>query len=603
MAYKTTTISKMMQGIDRRQIYLPAIQRKFVWKIEQIPRLMDSIMHGYPFGTFLFWKIEKLDGVNEHEYALYEFIRSYDESIDDNNKLVKLPLEVTKDDPEATITAVLDGQQRLTSLCIVLNGGIKVKTRGNGRNHVTYVTKDLYFDLRTPVYVSAEQNVTGIDEKYNEDNDEDEENGVVTRIKAFEFLTQAEADSQNASGEHFWYRVKDVMGYPDVVSLTTKIRQWDDISAGNLIKLFQKIKNEELINYFEIDDRTSMDEVLDIFVRVNSAGTVLSKTDLLFSTVVATWGHGREEFDELLKQINGIGNHYDFKNDFLLRVSLYIMNLPTALKVEWLTQPNVKKIKDDWEKIKAAIVDTVYLLDKLGFNGENIYSYNAIVPVVYYRYWFGQDAFADDAVNFEIRKYIVLAHLNQIFGRSTNSALSLIRSEIDKHIRAKEKFHLSWLQAIKFTGAVTLTCSRETIEKWFDDFEKGPQTFMVLSLLYPDLRYGQVSFHQDHMHPYAEFNNEKVLMGLALPGGATMTRDKIKAWKHQRNTLANLQLLEGGENQSKNDISLKKWLSIPKNEKAAKYLPESISLDLENFDEFLEERRKLMIAELEKILL
>ena len=50
-------------------------------------------------------------------------------------------------------------------------------------------------------------------------------------------------------------------------------------------------------------------------------------------------------------------------------------------------------------------------------------------------------------------------------------------------------------------------------------------------------------------------------------------------------------------------ISLKKWLSIPKNEKAAKYLPESISLDLENFDEFLEERRKLMIAELEKILL
>ena len=222
---------------------------------------------------------------------------------------------------------------------------------------------------------------------------------------------------------------------------------------------------------------------------------------------------------------------------------------------------------------------------------------------MYYRYWFGQDAFADDAVNFEIRKYIVLAHLNQIFGRSTNSALSLIRSEIDKHIRAKEKFHLSWLQAIKFTGAVTLTCSRETIEKWFDDFEKGPQTFMVLSLLYPDLRYGQVSFHQDHMHPYAEFNNEKVLMGLALPGGATMTRDKIKAWKHQRNTLANLQLLEGGENQSKNDISLKKWLSIPKNEKAAKYLPESISLDLENFDEFLEERRKLMIAELEKILL
>ena len=80
MGYKTTTIAKMMDGIEKRQIYLPAIQRKYVWKVEQIAVLMDSIMHDYPFGTFLFWRVEK-EIVNKNNYVLYEFVNSYDERI------------------------------------------------------------------------------------------------------------------------------------------------------------------------------------------------------------------------------------------------------------------------------------------------------------------------------------------------------------------------------------------------------------------------------------------------------------------------------------------------------------------------------------------
>ena len=58
MPYEEDTIASVVDLIDHKKIYLPAIQRKFVWGEEQITKLMDSIMKGYPFGTFLFFCIQ-----------------------------------------------------------------------------------------------------------------------------------------------------------------------------------------------------------------------------------------------------------------------------------------------------------------------------------------------------------------------------------------------------------------------------------------------------------------------------------------------------------------------------------------------------------------
>ena len=82
-----------------------------------------------------------------------------------------------------------------------------------------------------------------------------------------------------------------------------------------------------------------------------------------------------------------------------------------------------------------------------------------------------------------------------------------------------------------------------------------------------------------------------------------MSTEKIDLWRHQRNTLANLQLLEGRENESKNDEPLEDWLKISTNKENVAYLPENIDYSLSNFDEFLKERKKLMLAQLKKILL
>ena len=60
MSYQTPLkISQVIRDIDAKKYYLPSIQREFVWGTEQIEKLFDSIMRGYPINSFLFWKVNK----------------------------------------------------------------------------------------------------------------------------------------------------------------------------------------------------------------------------------------------------------------------------------------------------------------------------------------------------------------------------------------------------------------------------------------------------------------------------------------------------------------------------------------------------------------
>ena len=57
-------VAKILEGIHSSQYVLPAIQREFVWKPDQIEKLFDSLMRGYPIGAFLFWKVDGMLGLN-----------------------------------------------------------------------------------------------------------------------------------------------------------------------------------------------------------------------------------------------------------------------------------------------------------------------------------------------------------------------------------------------------------------------------------------------------------------------------------------------------------------------------------------------------------
>ena len=76
MGYEKTTIAKIIDDIFYRKMYLPAIQRKYVWSDNQIIKLMVSLMRGYPIGTFLFWKVSK-GVVTDKGYSMYDFIQDF----------------------------------------------------------------------------------------------------------------------------------------------------------------------------------------------------------------------------------------------------------------------------------------------------------------------------------------------------------------------------------------------------------------------------------------------------------------------------------------------------------------------------------------------
>ncbi|MDC4598265.1 DUF262 domain-containing protein, partial [Acinetobacter baumannii] len=156
------SINELLLKVQEDKYILPAIQREFVWKPDQICQLFDSIMQGYPFGTFLFWNIEKQ---NIDKYKFYKFMMNYDEKYNQY-------CEYYEDIPQEQHIAVLDGQQRITSLNIGLRG--------------SYTNR---FGKETYLYL----NVFGLP---NTDNN---------TVYDFKFLTDEQASLKDL--ENYWVRV------------------------------------------------------------------------------------------------------------------------------------------------------------------------------------------------------------------------------------------------------------------------------------------------------------------------------------------------------------------------------------------------------------
>src|SRR5690606_582922 len=101
----------------------------------------DSIMRDYPISTFLFWQVER-DRINEFQF--YEFLRHYHERDATHNPKASLA-------NDEDVVAILDGQQRLTSLYIGLKGTYAEKVKGKRwDSNKAFPKKKLYLNLLPP---------------------------------------------------------------------------------------------------------------------------------------------------------------------------------------------------------------------------------------------------------------------------------------------------------------------------------------------------------------------------------------------------------------------------------------------------------------------
>ena len=254
--------------------FVPDIQRSYVWlqnpREKKIEQLFDSLMRGYPIGSFLFWRLKKDDIETDNSdaespsgklnFQLYKFIENYDVEDSHNEKILITQIK------DENLHIVLDGQQRLTSLYIGLRGSRRLKkpyVKWNNPNR--YDTRFLYLNL------------------HHKPLDDDPDDGY-----QFEFKTPEQVKSDTSDA--LWFRVSTILNFKNDKGDIRDYCQEKNLSRADedmITDLYRAIAVEENISYFEETEK-SLDKVLKIFIRVNSGGMELSYSDLLMSLLTLT---------------------------------------------------------------------------------------------------------------------------------------------------------------------------------------------------------------------------------------------------------------------------------------------------------------------------
>ncbi|GAA9046297.1 DUF262 domain-containing protein [Helicobacter pylori] len=543
--------------------FLPDIQREYVWlkkadekKIEQ---LFDSILRGYPIGSFLFWKLQKEDiarsdeqDENKLNFQLYQFITNYDERKPHNEKI---RIEQIRRDE---LYIVLDGQQRLTSLYIGLKG-----TRTLKKNKARYDNPNAYEEKRLYLNLKHQPNIDNPEDNYQ-----------------FEFHAKAPENDKY----HFWFKVGDILELESVWNYAK-----DHGIEGNALNLLERLKDafhtKQLISSFEEKEK-NLNKVLNIFIRVNSGGVKLSYSDLLMSILTASFSSDiREKMNELVDALKGKG-FPNMEQDQVLKTCLLLIGKDTAFELKNFNKNNIKEIEENWEKITKSIYDAAKLLETFGYAKYPGSAY--ILSTLAYFYFLKQKMDKNDEQ--QALKFVHNAQIMGYFSGSTDTKLSIISHSI-KEARTFEAFNHNL--AKHETNPLKIT--NDAIESMVF-FDRYPRVFPVLQILYPNLNCKTTTFHIDHIYPKSKFNkkNEK------------LDKDFYECGNH----LYNLQLLEGQENSAKKDKDPEVWLKeeyedehIIEEYKKRNYIDPKLKLEWENIKEFRKEREEAIIKRLKEVLL
>jgi len=529
------TIKDALDAVSKNHYVLPAIQREFVWKPEQICRLFDSLMQGYPFGTFLFWRVEPEKSA---EFKFFGFVQHFHE-----RDAAHCPELGTL--PNRELTAVLDGQQRLTALNIGLRGSMAIKEPNKWRtNPNAFPKRILHIDLMAT----------------RGDDDEGE-------AYRFRFL---EAQKAASDSDTLWYPVPDILTIPNVA----KLSQWlygkmngrgitADSDAFNrasdtLHQLYQVVQVVPNLTFYT-ERSQELDRVLRIFIRMNSGGTVLSYSDLLLSIAVAQWSKldARQEIHGLVDDINRIGAGFNLSKDFVLKAGLMLADIASVgFKVENFNRANMSTLEKVWADVRRATILTVELAASFGLAEQTLRADSALLPIAYYMFkrnppenWLGHPAYAAERET--IRSWLIRSLLKSsgIWGSGLDTLLTALRDVIRVD---HSSFPGDALEKVMAARGKSLSFGPEEVDDLLDMEYGDRRLFPLLSILFPFIDVRQLH-HIDHFFPKSQLQRRKLEKAGCNPAYA---EECLAA----RDRLANLQLLEGLLNVSKNDSLPGPWM-------------------------------------------
>ncbi len=293
MAKAEATVEELVSKIERGELRLPEMQRRYVWRSTRVRDLLDSLYRGYPSGAILIWETD--EPVPEQSFAVGQ----------EANPFTKTQL-------------LLDGQQRLTSLSAVIRGE---PVQVNGRVRPI----ELLFNLEHPDQLSV---ITEVDDNTTDAVDDAAEVG-----DDGEEPTEEEAD---ASEDELQKRF-DRMTFVVATRKLEQLPQWVKVSdvfktdsdgpfleragvEGFKDERYQKYSQRlarlrgirKYVYRMDVLERTlSYDEVTEIFVRVNSLGAKLRSSDLALAQITAKWRGSLQVFQAYQADCTRIGFELD----------------------------------------------------------------------------------------------------------------------------------------------------------------------------------------------------------------------------------------------------------------------------------------------------
>ena len=583
MKFEAISIKKAVIDIEEGRIFLPPIQRNFVWDYDRIVNLFDSLYRNYPIGNCIFWRLKP---ETSRHYPLYKFIKEFTEN---KNKPVKnehVPQNLLQQD----VYAVVDGQQRLSSFFIGLAGIYKYKKSGKGLQNIesNFIPSTLYFNLLA--------------------NDGREENDQLFKFLGIE-------DVSFLNDRNLWFEVGNILTWKSIDKAKDYIKEIEQKVNGTnkktLISKFEARKeriinslqalyemiNDNRVYYFDINSQ-NLDEVVDIFTRVNSGGMTLKKSDLLFSILIAQWNEGRDEIKDLVESLRD--SNININQDFVMRACLVLSDLPVKYKLESFKQKNILVIKKNWNDIKNSLLKLSDLLPEIGYKDLPNLSDNALIPIAYYIMKGGKL----DTIKAKkaLQLYYVVSQVNGIYGGQSDQILEKIRAEIKKQLTKDKNLNFQELSEIKLPGGKSLKLTIQDLNELVEDISYGsPHAYFILSLIYPTVDFKIRKYEVDHIHPRSKFNRSN-LISIGITDEET-----IEYWKDEKcNQLPNLQLLGDKDNNNKRSKTLNEYIQAKSTKERADFIKDNLLpsdkglRELIKFDDFFEYRKRQLINKLKK---
>lgn len=354
-------ISTVLDNIDSGNMALPEFQRGYVWNRNQVRGLMYSLYKKHPVGSLLVW-------ITKTKQA-------------DTRGVGKLSL--------GSVKLILDGQQRITTLYGIIRGNPPEFFEGKGK----------------------EKNFIGLYFNYEKE--------------IFEFYGPIAMKDDPA-----WVSVTEVM-QAGPGKFMQKLLKIDGLVQDQISEYINRINAIWAIKEIDlhIDEVTgedkSVDVVVDIFNRVNSGGTKLSKGDLTLAKICASWPDARQEMNERLAKWEKQG--FSFTLEWLLRVINSIVTgeaLFTALK-----NVDVSTFQEGVKKAEKATNTLLNLISgRLGLDHDRVLGSRASFPLMA-RYFAQRDFKLKD---YEERDKLLYWYIHTfLWGRYAGSTESTLAKDLN----------------------------------------------------------------------------------------------------------------------------------------------------------------------------